>query len=223
MDLIGCNSELLRSINDRATLGEYFPTESVIKHAPLVICGDKLALQNKDIYNHYMDSRPVDPKNPFNTRSLKTASLQNGYARNIDIDSELKCINYYGDKCFYDRYKVNPHKPPTSFQPEGEPNNILSVANVIVHDYANFRKERLSPRQLPGCLDLEKFPECNHPTSAATRQLYQLPSASDNHCLNWGCQQSLNNFTKRKLLSPFNDIQDLNPEKLSCDRHTAHS
>lgn len=223
MDVINTNSELLKSINERSTLGEYFPSESVIKHAPLLICGDKLVLQNKDIYNHYMDTRPVtiiskgvETKctEPFNTRSQKTTELQRGYARNIDIDSELKCINFYADKCFYDRYKVDPRNPEPSYT--GEPNSISCLSSTIVHDYAGFRRERLVPRQQVGCMQFEQFPECTHPTSTAQRQLYQLPASSDNHCLNWGCQQPFNNFTKRKLFSPFNDVQDLNPEKLSC-------
>jgi hypothetical protein len=220
MDLIVCNSELLSTLNNQSTLGDYYPKESVIKHEPLLICGDKLSLQNKNIYDHYMDARPVSNSNrcvePFNTRSQRTSELQRGYSRNIDIDSELKCINYYADKCFYDRYKVDPRNPPPSMNPKGEPNRISCVSKDIVHDYAAFRRERLLPRQMPGCLTLEQFPECSHPTSAASRQLYQLPSASDNHCLNWGCQQAFNNFTKRKLLSPFNNVQDINPSTLCC-------
>lgn len=224
MDIINTNSELLRTLKDQSTLGQYYPKESVIKHPPLLICGDKLALQNKDIYNHYMDTRPVaiiskgvvtKCVEPFNTRSQKTAELQRGYARNIDIDSELKCINYYADKCFYDRYKVDPRNPVPTYT--GEPNSISCVASTIVHDYAGLRRERLIPRQQTGCMQFEQFPECTHPTSIAQRQLYQLPASSDNnYCLNWSCQQSFNNFTKRKLLSPFNDVQDLNPDRLSC-------
>jgi hypothetical protein len=218
MDVIMCNTELLSKLKDQSTLSEFYPSESVIKHEPLLMCGDKLALQNKHIYNHYMESSPsliaVGCVEPFNTRSQKTAELQRGYSRNIDIDSELKCINFYADKCFYDRYKVDPHNPPQSYT--GEPNSIKCVANTIVHNYAGLRRERLAPRQLPGCLPLEQFPECTHPTSTARHQLYQLPASPDNQCLNWGCQQAFNNFTKRKLLSPFNDIPDLNPSTLCC-------
>ena len=45
---------------------------------------------------------------PFNTRSLNTPNLHEGYARNIDLDSELKRINHVGDNCFYDNYKLHP-------------------------------------------------------------------------------------------------------------------
>ena len=45
---------------------------------------------------------------PFNTRSFNSPALQKGYARNIDLDSELKRINHVGDNCFYDNYKLHP-------------------------------------------------------------------------------------------------------------------
>ena len=45
---------------------------------------------------------------PFNTRSFNSPKLQEGYSRNIDLDSELKRINHVGDNCFYDNYKLHP-------------------------------------------------------------------------------------------------------------------
>jgi hypothetical protein len=35
--------------------------------------------------------------------------LQEGYSRNIDLDSHLKNINFYNDKCFYDNWKMDPN------------------------------------------------------------------------------------------------------------------
>jgi len=37
-----------------------------------------------------------------------------GYARNIDVESELYRINYLNDKCFYSQYKINPNQNNTS-------------------------------------------------------------------------------------------------------------
>lgn len=34
-----------------------------------------------------------------------------GYARNVDVESELKRINFKDDKCFHDNYKIRPEDP----------------------------------------------------------------------------------------------------------------
>jgi hypothetical protein len=226
MEVICQSSELLKTLSDQSSLPEYYPKNSVINHPPLFICNDKLTLQNKDIYQYYMDTRPIvvngisGCEEPYNLRSQYSAELQRGYARNIDIDSELKRINYYADKCFYDRYKVDPRNPPPALFATGEePNRMRCVANTIVHDYAEFRHERLSPRKLPHTpATLTTFNTCQHPSSSSVNrpQLYSLPSDKDNSCVNWECQQVFHNFTKRKILSPFNNVQDLNPSTLRC-------
>jgi len=215
-------TELLKTLDDRRNFADYYPSQSVINHPPLLICADKLALQNKNISDYYLDTRPIvingiaGCEEPYNLRSQHSTELQAGYARNIDIDSELRNINFYADKCFYDRYKVDPRNPPKSAD-GSKPNRMACVANNIVHNYTEFRRERLASRQTAGCLTLEKFPECQHQTATAKTQLYQLPANADNnHCLNWGCQQPYNNFTKMKLQSPFNGIPNLNPAVLTC-------
>ena len=82
-----------------------------------MICNDKRTKQNKDTLFHYTDNRPVRIGNTeryeiFNVRNLTNSAgaLQKGYSRNIDIDSELKRINHYDDKCFQDNYTKHKDK-----------------------------------------------------------------------------------------------------------------
>jgi len=88
---------------------------SVYKYSHFILADDKLLQQNRDVYSFTIDHSMLvinnDPScaEPFNVRNLSDASsLQTGYSRNIDLDSELKRINHIDDKCFYDNYKQHP-------------------------------------------------------------------------------------------------------------------
>ena len=112
------NFPLLDNINmgsgNSQNLDNIFNQESPYKYPPLIICRDeKQDYKNNGIYSFYMDNRPVminGCQEVFNTRNLNSASeLQAGYARNIDLDSELKHINYYEDKSFHNNRKIDPY------------------------------------------------------------------------------------------------------------------
>jgi len=49
--------------------------------------------------------------NRFNIKNISTSGigLQEGYSANIDLDSHLKNINFYADKCYYDNWKLSPN------------------------------------------------------------------------------------------------------------------
>lgn len=119
----------------RDELNQQFPTTSPYPYPALVITGDKLNNQNKSIFKLQTDSQPVvvnrNPAcvEPFNIRQLNDATgLQAGYARNIDLDSELRRINHLADKCYYDTYKLHPN--------EAVPGNGLNChRETIVKDY----------------------------------------------------------------------------------------
>jgi len=98
--------------NDRNELNTIFNQESPYKYPALIICNDtKLDNQNKDIHQKYSDIIYDKCGNRFNMRNLKDSAglLQEGYSKNIDVDSHLKNINYYTDKCFYDNWKLSPN------------------------------------------------------------------------------------------------------------------
>ena len=92
-------------------LNYFFNQETPYKFPPLVICDDtKRINQNEDIYQKYSDVIYDECGNRFNIRNLKDSAglLQAGYSNNIDLDSHMKNINFYNDKCFYDNWKMNP-------------------------------------------------------------------------------------------------------------------
>jgi len=133
LDLItqNCNSMLQ---SNTSYLDATFNQTSPYTYPHLIICDDsKRTSMNDDIFLFNMDVIKDNCGNTFNLRNQKNATeLQKGYSRNIDVESELKRINYYADKCYYDNYKVNPKSCDLS------PNNGLRChADVIVKDYSS--------------------------------------------------------------------------------------
>jgi hypothetical protein len=115
------NNFLINECNDnmnlegtRAELDNVFFQKSIYNFPHLIICNDvKRNNQNSDVYKNYSDVIYDSCGNRFNMRNLKDSAgiLQEGYSRNIDVDSHLKNINYYADKCYYDNWKLSPTEP----------------------------------------------------------------------------------------------------------------
>lgn len=126
-----CNG-LTNEVVDTTCVDEFFNQESPYKFPQLVICNDvKRINQNADIYQKYSDIIYDECGNRFNIRNLKDSAglLQAGYSTNIDLDSHLKNINFYGDKCFYDNWKKNPNgEMPLC-------DGLKRNANILVQDY----------------------------------------------------------------------------------------
>ena len=77
----------------------------------LIICDDvKRENSSTDIYQKYSDVIYDECGNRFNMRNLTNSAgiLQEGYSKNIDLDSQLKNINFYADKCYYNKWKMLP-------------------------------------------------------------------------------------------------------------------
>ena len=130
-----CN--VLNRIKDsRSELDKQFAQDEITAGLPrLLISADRREKQNAGQYKFYMDQEPVivnkpGCEEPFNVRSLNDAAgLQRGYARNIDLDSELRRINHFADKCFYDSYKFHPDDAPA-------PNGLYCNRDALVKDYS---------------------------------------------------------------------------------------
>jgi len=115
------NDFLVNECNDnmnldgtRAELDNLFFQKSIYNFPNLIICNDaKRNNQNNNIYKNYSDVIYDECGNRFNMRNLKDSAglLQEGYSKNIDVDSHLKNINYYADKCYYDNWKLSPTDP----------------------------------------------------------------------------------------------------------------
>ena len=97
---------------DSSGLDYFFNQKSPYTFPKLIICDDSKRInQNIDIYQKYSDIIIDECGNRFNIRNMKDSAglLQEGYSRNIDLDSHLKNINFYNDKCFYDNWKMDPN------------------------------------------------------------------------------------------------------------------
>jgi hypothetical protein len=113
-------------------LDVFFNQESPYKFAPLIICDDnKINSQSEDIYKNYMDVIIDDCGNRFNIRNQRDSAgiLQAGYSANIDLDSHLKNINYYSDKCYSDNWKLSPNSEMPSC------NGLKRNAKILTPDY----------------------------------------------------------------------------------------
>jgi len=81
--------------NDRSSLDNVFNQDTPYKFPALIMCNDvKLNNQNKDIHQKYSDIIYDKCNNRYNIRNLNSCAgvLQEGYSRNIDVDSHLKNI-----------------------------------------------------------------------------------------------------------------------------------
>ena len=181
-------------------------------------CPDKRNAQNQNTQHHIMDAQPVllndvaGCEEVFNVRNLTSAGagLQEGYSRNIDVDSELKRINHYRDACFYDNYKMHPNKMTP------QQSRLACHSKFLVKDYDKHRHTK--PSKCLNDSDFEKFEAC--PTIANgvddRSQPVTYKFSNDNYCRNWPCQKLFHNQTKRSTVTNLKDCCDVNPQHLTC-------
>ena len=123
---------------DSSGVDYYFNQVSPNKFPPLIICDDSKRInQNIDIYQKYSDIIIDECGNRFNIRNMKDSAglLQEGYSRNIDLDSHLKNINFYNDKCFYDNWKMEPKKISENC------NGLKRNEKILLPDYTPVGKQ----------------------------------------------------------------------------------
>ena len=104
-------SECLADFNNPTELHKQFELNTKTPYPQILICPDEKRNQhNDDQIHHYLDNEEINHCGQvFNVRNLNDSGLlQAGYARNIDLDSELKRINHIDDKCYYDNFKTHP-------------------------------------------------------------------------------------------------------------------
>ena len=192
--------DCLKSIYSPINLQRFYNEQSPNKMPQLLICDDKLTKQNEDMLRHITDSKKVivgtDDKGNlvqelFNVKSnLGGMNLQERYSHNIDVDSELKGINYYDDQCYYDNYKIHPSHVTYEQSP------LALYKDVLVKDY-----DRRKPRNPLKCIHLyDKAPECSNENDTIGSPVKHRFN-NDNYCKDWNCQKFINNFTNRKMLT----------------------
>ena len=227
-------NQFLQNAYDRTEINSFFNQPSPIPPSmpSLIICQDKLVKQNKQIQEYNLLSSKNQNQNqdnfaninyselsknnlneinnecllPMNVKSHNNApELQKGFSANIDVDSELKRINHYDDKCFYDNYKVNPKKFNGCFKEIFEKQDQgLNYMKGMVNYNLNIN---LDPQN--NCVDPIKFPQCpqennnpvpkNHSRGLNNNTNQNVEYQFSNHKFIGGfeCQKLFNNFTKR--------------------------
>lgn len=238
-------SECLEGINQPTELIHQYHNATPNPYPQILICPDmKRDQHNNDITRNYLDSDQIGHCGQvFNVRNLNDSGLlQAGYARNIDLDSELKRINHFDDKCYYDNYKKHPEDAE-------ECNGLYENREVLVNNYEIMGKfppdnkgcRNANPNDRnrfdwqkhqvngPNCLkpgQMETFKKCATPAPAACNIRDQLLSKTENmpvyykfnddkYCADYPCQRSFYNFTRRSTIPNFHNLTDVNPKYLS--------
>ncbi len=242
-------SECLNDINKPTQLHTFFDQESPYKYPAIMICPDEKREQHSyDVYQHYIDSRQLDDCGTvFNVRNLNDSGLlQAGYSRNIDLDSELKRINHYDDKCYYDNYKVDPRDHVND-----KCSGIGKNSSLLVKNYEPVGKDYSTHGQKLPCLEIDstnpnspdkfnwgkhtysadscnKFgsfdpaatprPERNYLADRVNVEKNNVPQyynfQQSDMCHNYPPQRLFYNFTKRKTMPNFHNLNSTDPVHL---------
>lgn len=192
MDRIG-----LDALPDK--VDDFFPDHGN-KFPPLLLCQhQKRDTQNASILNRHSTER-INDKEVYNLSGIGDKQL--GYSENIDVDSELKQINFRADKCFYQNFKVNP---------ANQDNKLHLHREILLRDHLQNQRGRLiDPDYQPvECLiQSDEFPVC--PDSKDCEKYHRVNYQFHNEqVVNYPCQKVWSNLTKRKNLQGSYTCQDL--------------
>lgn len=131
----------------------------------------------------------------------------NNYNKNINVESDLQGINYYGDNCFNDNYKINHNHE--SF------NKFVKVYDKLQERNNNMKLKQKSLHKLENqnnCINkFQKFDLCDknkvkYPIGLYTEDNMPVNYRFSNqqYCEGFECQKLFNNVTKRNMVSRIN-------------------
>lgn len=203
-------------------LDQFFPTESINKQPTFMRCHVPRDNLNNPIYER---NKPftvntngkegcVEIIHPNNTN----LNLQNGFGKNIDIDSELKRINRYADKCYQNNYKLDPLGRDAQLMksPLVCHDNIFKINQT--QSYKKSEQNSLLDRNdMPSrCVNFQKFSSCKN-TPMASKHIEMYDFGQSNYCTQYPCQKVWNNVTKRSMSGNHQTPQDLNKRNTKID------
>lgn len=187
-----------------SNLNEFFP-ELPSRFPPVQLC--QFASRNK--YNDHILERNeniVHEKDEyFNLTGI--GDKQKGYAKNVDVDSELKRINYFGDKCHYDDYKLDPRN---------QDSRLFKHRDILVKDYiqrqeGTFKDPAYSNQE---CVNYETtFKPCQSGSQVLDPYHEVTYDFNNDYLVDYPCQKAWNNLTKRYSLGGIYANQDLSKGK----------
>lgn len=115
--------------------------EAFIRNGNRVTRGDNLGYQITPSNTWNSKKAPPESHKEFTYHEVLENDFVNlggrgdlfyGYARSVDVESELKGINFIGDKCFDADYKINPNYPNTSLYLYKDVLNKKQIDNHMV-------------------------------------------------------------------------------------------
>jgi hypothetical protein len=207
--------------------------EAFVRNCNQVTRGENLGYEISPSSTWRVKQAPKDTFDRFTSEEMLTPDFVNlggngdkfyGFARNVDVESELFRINYLNDKCFDSEYKVNPNLPTTSlykyrnvlnhtnnneeicydnFQIPKEV-NLKNLTNPVLNDYLNaqhntYRDLDLQPLKcLKGTVPNQQYQFSNYKNE---HTYFQVGPGFDNKpeaC--FPPQQVWNTVTKRKMI-----------------------
>ncbi len=205
--------------------------EAFVRNCNKVTRGENLGYEISPSALWRVKQAPAETFNQFTPQEMLTPDFVNlgasgdkfyGYARNIDVESELFRINYLDDKCFDSTYKVDPNLPSSSlFKYRNELNNnnptnkcykdytpdqinVELKNNPLLNQYLDaqnntYRDIKLQPLK---CLNGPLTKQTFLPSEDKTNHVYFMvgPGFENNLNEHYPPQQTWNNFTKRKMI-----------------------
>jgi hypothetical protein len=192
--------------------------EAFVRDSNQVTKGDNLGYQISPSSTWRYEQGPKEAYNEFSTQEVMTPDFVNlggrgdlfyGYARNVDVESDLKRINFMDDKCFDNKYKIDPLSPTTS---------LFRHKDIIVKDYLKVQDNTYRDHDAKplGCVD----PKSQLTNSEVTgfydnnyNNYFKVGPGFDNRpgeC--YPEENPFNNMTKRKMIFTRNRFNH-KPEK----------
>ena len=206
---------------EASSLNEYFPTESVNTLPPLLLCNrgtrdnfNDFIYKRNEYFRHNVNGIEGCDE-PFNMSNY--GNLQEEYSKNIDIDSELKGINYVSDKCYNNQRKV---KLSTNLSES----RLKCHQKILEKDYQSYEERRYGGHIINnGDLDSVCIPESEiempqvcpyaRPEQNLNAPVYYNFNNED-YVRNYPCQKLFNNMTSRRMIPTWHNRTDINPECL---------
>jgi hypothetical protein len=115
--------------------------EAFVRNGNRVTRGENLGYQITPTNTWNYQQAPKEARNEFSYQEVLENDFVNlggrgdlfyGYARSVDVESELKGINFINDKCFDAENKINPNYPNTSLYLYKDVLNKKEISNYMV-------------------------------------------------------------------------------------------
>ena len=192
--------------------------EAFIRNGQMITRGENLGYEISPSFTWRFPQPPEQSFYEFPTDEIKQPDFINldgrgdlfyGYARNIDVESELKQINRLDDKSFDNNYKINPNSPD---------NALFKHKDIIVKDYIKaqentYRQQNIQPLTCSVPYSYNSQPSQSQvlPIEDSNQLFFEIGEGF-NKCKTNPKEAAFNNITKQRMLYTRN-LYEKNPQK----------